>query len=229
MNDYCLFSVYLPTSCGADISVTSSVQLESGTGLTYTNNMDCNITFTVASPYLVLASIEVNSSWIVYRGSKTRARACVCAGACMFFVRPSVCVCLPPCPVCVCVPVWLCVYGCTYASISAAVHLCVVSFASKCLSDSDSEFAMMSFFIMIYVNSNIFNRDLNWNPKDRALALITSICTMVLTSAVVRSTLTSCAAAPSPIPLTSLQVNRWRCISSLIPPLCISASTSYLL
>ncbi|KAK7115172.1 low-density lipoprotein receptor-related protein 12-like [Littorina saxatilis] len=53
-----LTAVYLPTSCGADISVTSSVQLESGTGLTYTNNMDCNITFTVASPYLVLASIE---------------------------------------------------------------------------------------------------------------------------------------------------------------------------
>ncbi|XP_076449426.1 uncharacterized protein LOC143285871 [Babylonia areolata] len=56
--DGALTAVYMPTSCGVMTSVSPSVQLESATGLTYTNNMDCSVTFNVTSPHLILANIK---------------------------------------------------------------------------------------------------------------------------------------------------------------------------
>lgn len=50
--------VYLPEVCSTTISVTDSEQVESSTGLTYDNNVDCSFTVSVASPYLVLANLE---------------------------------------------------------------------------------------------------------------------------------------------------------------------------
>ncbi|KAK7492241.1 hypothetical protein BaRGS_00016538 [Batillaria attramentaria] len=49
---------YVPSVCGTTISVSDSVQVESSSGLTYANNVNCNFTVTVSSPYLVLANLE---------------------------------------------------------------------------------------------------------------------------------------------------------------------------